>query len=87
MENDKKPVEQLKEREITASIWRNVSKYGTKYAVTFFRSYRSGEEWKRSSAFGRGELVSLATLAAHAYERVSQLENNDRTRETRHADL
>ena len=52
---------------IRAAIWANDTESGTRYNVTFERSYRDGENWKSTHSFGRDDLLVLAKAADLAH--------------------
>jgi len=66
--NNNKPVHTIRNGSISASIWRQDTKKGPMFNVTFQRSYKEGEEWKNSTSFGRNNLLLLSLLAMRAYE-------------------
>ena len=70
-----KPVAKLRQGRIAADIWRNDSEQGTRFSVTFTRSYRSKEsgEWKTTSSYGRDDLLLLAKLADQAHSKINEL--------------
>lgn len=66
-----KPVHTIQHRGIAVAIWKNDSKNGPLYNVTFRRRYKQGDEWKDSSSFDEDDLLLLSELAkeAHAWMR------------------
>jgi len=72
----KKPVETVRIGCVSASIWENKTEHGSRYNVTFSRSYNDGNEWKRTESFGRDDLLLLAKMANEAHTRVCQLQSN-----------
>lgn len=62
-----KPAHEIRVGTIKASIWANQSqKTGTWYCVTFQRSYKIGDVWKRTSGFGINDLPVVSKLADKA---------------------
>lgn len=66
----RKPIHEIRLGKVRAAIWEN----GTdgdrvRYAVTFSRLYKDGEQWCDSSSFGRQELLLLQKVAdiAHTF--------------------
>jgi hypothetical protein len=57
---------------IQASIWRNETKEGPMFSVTFDRSYKDGDAWKRSDSFGRNNLLVLSNIASQAFEWIAK---------------
>ncbi|QDT07449.1 hypothetical protein K227x_58760 [Rubripirellula lacrimiformis] len=67
MSNENKPVHRLRLSTIAAAVFRNVSEDGhVSYNATFDRSYKDGNEWKRSHNYGRDDLLNLSKLADQA---------------------
>ncbi len=62
------PVHTIRNGSISASIWRQDTEKGPMFNVTFQRSYKEGEEWKKSTSFGRNNLLLLSLLAMRAFE-------------------
>ena len=62
------PVQRIRHGAVTASIWRNETKRGQMFNVTFQRTYRDGEDWKNSDSFGRRDLLVLSLTASRAFE-------------------
>jgi hypothetical protein len=74
MENKKeKPIETIRYGAITAAIWKRESEKGKRFSVTINRSYKDGEDWKRTDSFGRDDLVLVSMVANEAYERIRRL--------------
>lgn len=74
---NEKPVKNIRLGRIKAAIWENVTeKNGTRYNVTFTRLYKTEDNWKESSSFGRDDLLLMAKVAdmAHSwiYEKASE---------------
>lgn len=61
------PAHEIRLGAIRAAIWANETESGTRYNVTFERSYRDGETWKSSSSFGRDDLLVVAKAADQAH--------------------
>lgn len=78
-----KPVAKLRQGRIAADIWRNDSEQGTRFSVTFTRSYRCKEtgDWKTTPSYGRDDLLLLSKLADQAHSKISELHAslNDKT--------
>ncbi len=53
---------------MSASIWRQETKKGPMFNVTFQRAYKDGDDWKNSTAFGRKDLLVVGLIAARAFE-------------------
>jgi len=52
---------------IKAAIWRNRTKAGDRFTVSFARLYRDGDVWRESTRFGRDDLLCLAKAADAAH--------------------
>jgi hypothetical protein len=63
-----KPVHQIRQGAVSASIWRQQIEKGPMFNVTFQRSYKGGETWKSSTRFGRNNPLVLSLVAARAFE-------------------
>ena len=66
------PAHEIRLSGIRASIWKNDTAQGPRYNTTFERSYRDGEEWKTSNAFGRDDLLTLGFVAQEALRWIMQ---------------
>ena len=62
------PVQKIRHGAVSASIWRQETKKGPMFNVTFQRAYKDGDEWKNSTSFGRKELLVLSFTATRAFE-------------------
>lgn len=72
-QNDR-PVDELRLGRITATIWRNRGKDDkTFHNVQLTRLYRDGENWMRTTSFGRDDLLVVAKLADLAHTRIHEL--------------
>jgi hypothetical protein len=62
-----KPVHEIRVNGIRATIWKNDTDKGPRYNTTFERSYRDGEEWKKTDSYGREDLLVLAFVAKASF--------------------
>ena len=62
-----KPAGEIRIGLIRATIWERTFETGVSHNVTFSRSYKSGDEWRRSESFGRDDLLVLAKAADLAH--------------------
>ncbi len=62
------PVQKIRHGAVSASIWRQETRKGPMFNVTFQRSYRSGETWGHSASFGQRDLLVVGLIAARAFE-------------------
>ena len=74
-----KPFSQVRLGSINAAIWKNETKNGTRFNVTFERLYHDGKEWKSSDSFGRDDLLALAKVADFTHTRIFELQDEERT--------
>lgn len=58
-----RPIHSIQRGYVEASIWQNETDKGPMYNVTFIRKYKDGEELKKSSSFGMGDLLRLSRVA------------------------
>ena len=65
--SNNKPAKEIRIGSICASIWANQHDSGISYRVTLSRTYRDGEEWKRTEGFNRDDLLTLAKVADLAH--------------------
>ena len=78
MANQKnKPVDTVKLAGIIGSIWRNETASGPRYAVTFSRLYKDGDEWKRTESYSRDQALLLYKVADLAHTRIFELQAED----------
>lgn len=64
---NKKPVHEVRFGLIKAAVWRNQTKAGDRYSVTFTRLFRNGDRWSESSSYGRDDLPLVAKAADLAH--------------------
>ena len=66
---NEKPAHEIRMGAIKATIWKNDTENGAHYNTTFARLYRDEDKWKRTSSFGRDDLLGLAKKAdlAHSW--------------------
>lgn len=67
MSERNKPAMEIRLGAIKAAIWRNEGDSGVRYAATFSRLYREGEQWQTTESFGRDDLLLLAKVADQAH--------------------
>lgn len=71
MEENNRPVREIRIGAVKASIWKNEAKNGgSYYSASFHTLYRDQEgSWRRSSSFGRDDLLLLAKVVdqVHSY--------------------
>ena len=70
-----KPAAEVRLGKLTAVIWANETEKGVFYGVQFSRSWKDGDEWKRSDSFGRDDLLPLAKLSDIAHTRIFELQS------------
>ena len=68
VENPNRPAHEIRHGGIKLAIWANQTEKGTRYNVTFERSYKDGEEWKSTQSFGRDDLLLLGLMSQWAFE-------------------
>ena len=69
-----KPVHEIRIGSIKATIWANDANGKVIHNVTFSRSYRAGEDWKKTSSFSRSHLDKLAEAIAEADRWIAEAE-------------
>ena len=81
MTSNTKPVDEVRIGAVKAAIWRNETDNGSRYNVTFSRSYRDSEgNWKSTSSFGRDDLLVVAKVADWAHSRILKRQAADAVR-------
>ena len=79
MTSNTKPAADVRIGAVQAAIWRNETDNGSRFAVTFSRSYRdSGGKWQSSSSFRRDDLLVLAKVADQAHSRIFELRHEEK---------
>ncbi len=74
--NTTKPVHQIRLGTVKAAVWANPTDDGRKrYSVTVQRIYRDNDEWKRTTTFGRNDLLVLAKVLDMAHSWICQQPN------------
>jgi len=62
-----KPVHEIRLGRIKAAIWTNETDQGTWHNVTVSRLYKEGDNWKRSSTFGRDDIPLVIKVLDQAH--------------------
>ena len=52
---------------LKCTIWKNDSRNGPFYSTVITRSYKDGEDWRETPAFGQEDLPTLAKAALDAH--------------------
>jgi hypothetical protein len=74
----RRPVDEVRNRNIRAAIWQNETEKGVMYNVTFSRSWRDDKAaWHDSDSFGYGDLMNLAKAAMDAHTAITAAVNKD----------
>ena len=74
----RRPVHEVRHRNIRATIWKNDTLKGPMYNVTVSRSYRDGEYWRDSNSFSFTDLMTVAKALSDAHSIISALQAKDR---------
>lgn len=61
--NTNRPVHEERLGRIKACVWKNDTKKGIRYNVTYSRIFKDGDDWKESDSFGRDDNLLLARVA------------------------
>ena len=78
MTSNTKPVDEVRFGAVKAAIWRNETDNGSRFNVTFSRSYKDSEgNWKSTSSFRRDDLLVVAKMADQAHSRIFQIQAAD----------
>ena len=79
MTSNTKPADKVRIGAIKAAIWRNESDNGSRFNVTFSRSYRDSEgNWQSTSSFRRDDLLVLAKVADQAHTRIVEMQREEK---------
>jgi len=74
VDSKNRPVAKIRVKNITASIWENLSDKGVTRNVTFERHYLdSDNQWRTSTSYNANYLLLLAKLADLAHTKISEL--------------
>ncbi len=80
MTSNTKPVDEVRIGAVKAAIWRNETDNGSRFNVTFSRSYKDSEgEWKNTHSFRRDDLLVVAKVADQAHSRIFELQREEKT--------
>lgn len=73
-----KPVHEIRNGGIKASIWLNAGKDGKSdhHSISISRSYKLGDEWRQTTSFFPGDLPRLADVLAAAGQWIAQREQS-----------
>ena len=70
--SEKGPVKKVKIGGIEAAVWQNESKEGKKFfTTTLDRSYKVGEEWKKTNSLRDSDLPKAILALQEAYHFVA----------------
>ena len=79
MTSNTKPVDEVRFGAVKAAIWHNETDNGSRFNVTFSRSYRDSEgNWKSTSSFRRDDLLVVAKVADQAHSRIFELQREEK---------
>ena len=80
------PTETLRDGSLKATIWKNEGEKGAFFSVNLTRTYKDDAgNYHDSDSFSGTELLRIAHLASRAYDRVSELRQQERTNDSRKA--
>lgn len=76
MAQGNKPAHRINLKTVSAAVFANTTgEDKTFYSVQFHRSYRDGEQWKRTKSFGRDDLLLLSKAADMAHTWIHEQES------------
>lgn len=68
------PVETIRDGSLSAVIWANPGKTGTRYSVELTRSYKDDQDqWQSTSYLSNGGILRSCRLLNMAYDRIIAL--------------
>ena len=77
------PVKSFKDYPLEVAIWPNTTEKDgqtrTFYSVTLERSYKDGEEYKKTNGLNGRDCLNAAHLLTQAHEHIRELENAPRS--------
>lgn len=57
-----KPVHEIRLGSVRAAIWANITQNGVRHSVTISRSYKVGNDWKKTNSYGKEDLLVLEKI-------------------------
>lgn len=80
------PEDTLRDGLLKATIWKNEGDKGAFFSVNLTRSYQDeADNWHDTDSYSNSELLRIAHLATRAYDRVSELRQQERSTDARQA--
>lgn len=74
-----KPIDTIRDSELSATIWANLGEKGTFYSVDIQRTYTDASGvLKNSHSFSGSELLRVSRLADIAYSEIAELRKKDK---------
>ena len=74
-----KPIAKIRDGALEISVWKNQTELGTYYAADgVTRSYKVGEDWKKTRSLSNGELLAAARLHKMAYTKILEFKAADK---------
>ncbi len=74
-----KPVHEIRLGSIRAAIWANQTQNGIRHSVTISRSYRVGNDWKKTNSYGKEDLLVLEKITELAQKWLYENESTQPT--------
>ena len=69
MSNSKnRPVHEVKQGLVKATVWKNQTKAGVRHHVKIARIFKDGDVWRESQQFGRDDLLKLANILTKCHD-------------------
>lgn len=76
-----RPVATFKQGGVEVSVWKNHGEKGDMYNTTIRNSYKDDSgEWKETSSFSPTDLAVLAQLSAQAFQTITEIKAQSRSR-------
>ena len=73
------PAAKIRDGSLEVSIWKNETEKGIRYTVDgITRSYKLGDEWKKTKSLSNGEILRSARLLELAYTRITEFRKTDK---------
>lgn len=70
-----KPAHEIRFGLVRAAIWDNSTPEMPRFSVSINRSYKDGDEWKRTESFNRDDLLLVAKAADQAHSWICNQRN------------
>lgn len=81
MTNENGPVDKFQDYPVEIALFERQGENGTWHNAQVSKTYKEGEEYKRSSSFSRNDLLKLNALLPQAINRMQELAQEQRSQQ------